>query len=376
MRDKEIKIDYLSATFPLVVENDDNELAVVIDTVKMISNYLNINFIEVKREEYATLRYKYQYTLGDSITLRLSGPENDLGYRTCHLELKGEGCRDFERRNEDKTWHDFFLFLLRLNCRFRRIDIAIDDFEGSDITLSKLYAKIKANHYTSSFKSIPKPIGFIDSGFSLTFGSAMSPIQLCIYDKKVEQLQKSKLVNEDYWIRYEMRFKFEKADAVAYSFLTQYEDSNEELYGFNMRQFAYEILYGLLDIKENNNYSRDNQNKVSTDTSWLSFLDNVKKGKLKNPDEKVFSYESSFNYIEPKAAFYLMIRFAQSKENFETFFYEMLKVIYKQSNFDKKRLKRFNMFLYQMNIKSYSEEEFLDLRNKLFSKIEDMELPF
>ena len=41
MRDKEIKIDYLSATFPLVVENDDNELAVVIDTVKMISNYLN-----------------------------------------------------------------------------------------------------------------------------------------------------------------------------------------------------------------------------------------------------------------------------------------------------------------------------------------------
>ena len=71
-----------------------------------------------------------------------------------------------------------------------------------------------------------------------------------------------------------------------------------------------------------------------------------------------------------------MVRFVQSKENFETFFYEMLKVIYKQSNFDKKRLKRFNMFLYQMNIKSYSEEEFLDLRNKLFSKIEDMEMPF
>ena len=92
MNEKEIKIDYLSVTFPLIVEADDNELAIVMETVKMISNYLNINFIETKREEYATLRYKYQYTLGDSITLRLSGPENDTGYRTCHLELKGEGC--------------------------------------------------------------------------------------------------------------------------------------------------------------------------------------------------------------------------------------------------------------------------------------------
>ena len=39
MEDKEIKIDYLSVTFPLIVEADDNELAVVLDTVKMISYF-------------------------------------------------------------------------------------------------------------------------------------------------------------------------------------------------------------------------------------------------------------------------------------------------------------------------------------------------
>ncbi len=376
MRDKEIKIDYLSVTFPLIVEADDNELAVVMDTVEMISKFLHINYIEVKREEFSTLRYKYQYSLGDSITLRLSGPECDLGYRTCHLELKGEGCRDFERRNEDKTWCDFFLYLLRLNATFRRIDIAVDDFSGGELSLKKVYDKIKNNNYISCFKSIPKPIGFIDGEFSITFGSTQSPIQLCIYNKKAEQLHRGKLVDEDYWVRYEMRYRLDRANSVIYSILTSYYDTNDIQYGFNMRLFAFEQLYSILDLKEDNNYSKHNQNHYNTDEKWIKFLGGVKKGEILKPDEKVFSYESSFNYIEPKAAFYLMVRLVQCKCNYETFLYEMLKVLYRLSNFDNKKLKRFNMFLYQMNIASYTPEKFAELRTNIFSKIEDMEMPF
>ncbi len=376
MEDKEIKIDYLSVTFPLVLKDEDNELVVVMDTVKMISNYLQVDYLEVKREEYSTLRYRYQYNLGDSIILRLSGPENDTGYRTCHLELKGEGCRDFERRNQNKNWSDFFYFLLRLNGKFKRIDVAIDDKSGCEITIKQLYDKIQKGKYTSSFHSIPKPVGFIDSGFSLTFGTGLSPTQLCIYDKRIEQLNKNKLVNEDYWIRYEMRFRESKAETVIYNLLTQYEDSEDDIYGFDMRKFAYEMLYSLLDIKEDNNYGRIDQTKMQTDKLWMNFLCGVQKGLIKNPDEKVFSYESSFNWIEPKASFYLLIRLAQCKENFESFFYEMLKVLYRDSNLNNERLKKFNKFLYQMNVKPYSPEQFLDFRNKIFSKIEDMEMPF
>lgn len=71
-----------------------------------------------------------------------------------------------------------------------------------------------------------------------------------------------------------------------------------------------------------------------------------------------------------------MVRLAQCKANYESFFYEMLKVLYKLSDFDKKKLKRFNMFLYQMNLKPYTDEEFAALRTNLFLKIEDMEMPF
>ncbi len=51
--------------------------------------------------------------------------------RTCHLELKGDACRDFETRNKEKTWINFLLFMKQLNAWFKRIDIAIDDFKGN-----------------------------------------------------------------------------------------------------------------------------------------------------------------------------------------------------------------------------------------------------
>jgi len=376
MGDKEIKIDYISVTFPLVLQPEDNELEIVMDTVKMISNYLCFNYVEVKREEYSTLRFKYQYNLGESTILRLSGPENDSGYRTCHLELRGEGCRDFERRNDDKTWYDFFMFMLRLNGEFKRIDIAIDDKSGCEIKLDKLYEKIKNGRYTSCFNKPPKPIGFIDTGLSITFGSTQSSTQLCIYDKKIEQLNKGKEVIDDYWVRYEMRFRYEKADAVIYSFMTQYENSEDEIYGFNLRNFAFEQLYGLLDIKEDNNKNRRNQGHMDTDASWNSFLGDVKKGKIKLPDEKEFSYESNFKWVKPKAMFYLLVRYVQCNRNKDDFIYELFKELYKLSNLNDRQIKRLNMFLHQMNIKPLTPEMFLDVRKDIFSTIEDMEIPF
>lgn len=376
MEGKEIKIDYLSATFPLVVGEEEFELIAVMDTVKMIANYLNIDSLEIIREEYATLRYRYQYSLGDSITLRLSGPECDSGERTCHIELKGEGCRDFERRNQDKTWCDFILYILRLNGKFKRIDIAIDDFTGNEITLKEIYKKIKNCNYTSIFNSIPRPIGFVETGLSITFGSPKSPTQLCIYDKKIEQLNKNKLVDEDYWVRYEMRFRNDKAMGLVYELLKNYYDTSNEIYGFNMQHFAFKLLYGCLDIKKENNSNKQNQTHIDTDEKWLKFLGEVEKSKIKNPDAKVFSYASSFNYIEPKAVFYLTIRLLQCNGDIEKFKYELLKLMYAYSNFDDRRLKRLNLFLCQMKLEPFTPEKMLDLRTRLFSMIVDMEMPF
>lgn len=63
--------------------------------------------------------------------------------------MKGEGCRDFERRNLDKTWLNLILNMISLNVKFKRIDIAVDDYEGKYVTMKWLLDKIEKEQYTS-----------------------------------------------------------------------------------------------------------------------------------------------------------------------------------------------------------------------------------
>ena len=130
------------------------------------------------------------------------------------------------------------------------------------------------------------------------------------------------------------------------------------------------------DIKKDNNSNKQNQTHIETDEKWLKFLGTVEKSKIKNPDEKIFTYTSSFHYIEPKAVFYLTIRLLQCNGDIDKFKYELLKLMYAYSNFDNRRLKRLNLFLCQMKLEPFTPEKMLDLRTRLFSMIEDMEMPF
>lgn len=99
MNNIEIKIDYFSATFPLDVDSKDSTMFKVHEMVRLISTYLNIKNFEILKSKYAQNNYNYQYSLGEYIILRLDGPMNDSYQKTCHLEMKDEGCRDFEIRN-------------------------------------------------------------------------------------------------------------------------------------------------------------------------------------------------------------------------------------------------------------------------------------
>ena len=94
----EFKFDYFSVTFPLECHKDNVEDMIIDETVEMVGKFFNVEKKLCKREAKATNRYRVQYTIGESIILRLAGPEDASGFKTCHLELKGEGCREFERR--------------------------------------------------------------------------------------------------------------------------------------------------------------------------------------------------------------------------------------------------------------------------------------
>ena len=96
--------DYFKATFPLLVNKEEIERSEVARIREEIMKFLNIDKNDY-HEDYAA-RYRYSFTLGEHILLRLCGPEFSNGKPSCYIELKGQGCREFEALNPDKTWDD------------------------------------------------------------------------------------------------------------------------------------------------------------------------------------------------------------------------------------------------------------------------------
>ncbi|WP_264229473.1 replication initiation factor domain-containing protein [Acholeplasma laidlawii] len=223
----------------------------------MISEFLGFSEDEVSKDEFAQNRFQYQYKIGEDITLRLGGPRLNSGYKSCSLELKGEGCRSYENRNQVKTWNDLYEFLLvRLNSNVTRLDIAIDDYDGKHLNIHEIKDKLDMNLYTTSFRIKEYTLYSSVKGITLQFGSPTSTHMLVIYEKLKEQQSKGVYVPQKYWTRFEMRFYQDKAYNVIMNILKN-QDS--------FRNYTLGLLYEMLDIKEKNNYNSESIHKAKTD---------------------------------------------------------------------------------------------------------------
>ena len=374
MENIEIKIDYFSATFPLDCDADDSIMFKVHEMVKLMAQYLKVQNFEIAKCKYAQNNFNYQYMLGEHIILRLDGPINDCYQRTCHLELKGEGCRDFEKRNPKKTWTNFMLFMVQLNARFKRIDIAIDDFEGKDVTLGWLYEKFSKRRYTSVFRSPVAPHGSLDTGLTLQFGSNDSPIELVIYDKKAEQKKRKKECEHKYWVRYEMRFRNDLAERIVHQLIATLKGDDYEK---KFSKFTFEQLYRIIDIKEENNYSIQNQKKTKTDPKWKAFLDNVEKGILpKVEDEMPKTFNQYMKAAIPYVSMFLLLKYLEVDQVQELFEIEIYKFMKEQMKFSKQRFQRLNIYLNQLNIQTIDDFMMAQLKEEFAGIISDRELPF
>ncbi|MBQ9124819.1 MAG: replication initiation factor domain-containing protein [Acholeplasmatales bacterium] len=375
--EKNVIIDYLSVTFPLeLIENEDEQERSEA-VYRLFRNFFHLIDQECRQDSYGKNNFKYQYVLADFIILRCAGPVNESGFKICQLELKGEGCREFERRRPDITWVDFLNFLYGLDSSYKRIDVTIDDFSGIEINQDYIKSKLDKKHYTSTFRGKPKFYGTQDEGFTIELGTRKSPIQLVIYDKLKQQQAKNKPCEHDYWTRYEMRFRHAKADAVVLTLLKEYQDSNNELYRLDLAKFAKSELYAILDLKEDNNYSIDKQHRAETDKRWLSFLDESEKAVLPKIAERVSTSETRRSYIMPKAVSILMMWIEMCGRDYDLFFYILLREIYVLSgNMNKNQRKKFNEFLLEQNIPPLDNTGFEQFRNTMHDKYIEMEMPF
>ena len=364
----EVKIDYLSATFPLDCDADDNVLFKVHEMVRIMARYFNVEAFEISKDTYAQNNFNYQYKLGENIVLRLDGPLNECYQKTCHLELKGEGCREFEVRCKEKSWENLIMFLVQLNAKFKRIDIAIDDYSGDAITLDYLYEKVKKHYFTSVFKSNPKPIGTLEDGLTLQFGTNRSDTELVIYDKLKERISRKKEVDKEYWVRYEMRFRNNNAEKIILMIYRNYDE---------LMITAFEQLYRLLDIKEDNSYSRREQPRVNTDSKWTSFLNGVEKGVIpKSTFDKNATFENYLKSAEPYISTFLLYIYKVVGCQPELFELEIYKFMKEKLRLSKKAFKNLNIYLANTSSSPIDDNELAIIKNEAAELIEEKMLPF
>ena len=236
-----------------------------------LQNYINVYYNEVKFNEY-----------DDNNADKL----DRIIKMGVHFEFTGQGCRILE---QDRDWSDWFSLLNGLNARYSRIDIALDDFIGL-LDFDLMEDKIKKGEVISlsRTRNIEASLDFkkaekLDNngkskGKTIYFGNKNSLMMIRFYDKKREQQAKKIFCPFEFWQRYEIVLKREKAI-----------DFVEKLRsGENFSDLYLKVMSGLIRFIE----PSDDKNKARWKTSpfWDDFIKGSEPMKLKrkNLDPSIF----------------------------------------------------------------------------------------
>ncbi len=145
-----------------------------------------------------------------NISIYYEGRE-DMG---CHVEMTGQGCRQFEALFTGNPWPDLLQTVLAAQGKFTRLDVALDTVDGS-LPLSRLVAAVEARQTRTLFgewrriQKGPFRQGDKIAGETLYLGSTKSHVLFRIYNKAQE------VGIEGDWIRFELQLRDKRAQEAA-----------------------------------------------------------------------------------------------------------------------------------------------------------------
>lgn len=218
-----------------------------------IQNYINIYYNELKFNEF------------DEDNIDKLDRIVKMGV---HFEFSGQGCRILE---QEKNWLDWFEILDNMAVRYSRLDIALDDFQGL-LDFDVLEEKIKKGEVISlsRTRNIDSSLDFkkaekLDNngnskGKTIYFGNRQSLMMIRFYDKKREQEEKKISCPYDFWQRYEIVLKREKAT----------DFINKLKTGVDFAELYLKVLAGLIRFVDRG----EDKNKARWKTSefWNNFI--------------------------------------------------------------------------------------------------------
>lgn len=253
----EILFDYCRIRFPTQ------------DIRYVLEELLHIRAGRMLHEEHGFYGYSDQYILGDISVM--TSPDSKKGIL---LELKGRGCRQFERylAAQGRDWYRFLRQVKEEGGVLKRIDLAINDGIGL-LDIPWLIEKWKKKEYVSIFRSFDRHESGSDiperdseeKGMGNTFycGSMKSEIYFCIYEKDYEQFVKNGITLENAEVknRFEIRLKNERAEQ-AVSDLLEHENPGKTAFGIINHYFR------VVESRDEEKPSKD----WKTDSKWQRFI--------------------------------------------------------------------------------------------------------
>lgn len=366
-----ISFDYFKCSFPLIVRREETESSEMRRVKYEIAKFFNLTKDDIHPIKFVP-KFQEAYTLGDYIELRLGGPEFGNGFKSCYIELRGLGCDEFEARCPEKDWRDLLeYFVLGLDAKVKRIDIAIDDYDGNIVTFDWILDKLNRDDYSSCFKNRNFNLsGHINTGRSITFGKHGKTLMLCIYEKLKEQQSKKIECNQTYWTRFEMRFSQNRGDDFAFNFL-----KNSEI---EFKEYVMNVFYNMLDIKDDDNdRNHNNISHAQTDKKWLEFLNNPCKYKLERSKQVEGSYVSYEEWAHSHTKKYLLYLLMTNKNELYTLFTKVIEMLIEAANeTDKAKLKNINSKLSAKHLTRVRLSDVETLKNELIKILEERKLPF
>ena len=305
MLENEIGFDWLSFTIKLELEDIE---ALKQENVEKLCKNLMFDFNIIPKFCGGHNGYKNRISYDNSISVNFNDvSKNDYDdvklYQFIsmgiHVVITGNGCRMLEKKfkESDMSWVDYLNFLKVSNVKFKRVDIAYDDYHkllDFDVMTEKVIkgevlsiSKKKRSVESIDFSKLEELGSNGESyGKTLYFGRRGSTLMLRFYDKKQERLKKGDLsVQElDSWQRYEMELRDEKCQ----QFLNQYIISQDiaKLY----KDFLFSSLK-FIDI------TQKNKSRCPISEFWQKFIDGGEKIKLASKSVDI-NLESVIRWID------------------------------------------------------------------------------
>ena len=202
------------------------------DAIWVLENVLKIKHESLQFEDYGFYNYDKHYKIGDIVVMYSEDEKKKIGTL---IELKGQGCRQFEEflKAQERGWLEFFNLVDDLNGIVKRIDLAIDDKVG--ILDIPFYTK-KMND--GACDTIFKRFNVISNGEirrgeekekmmgnTLYIGSKSSEVYFCLYEKDYEQYVRLGISPSEVEVknRFEIRTKNDRAEKIITEYLRRGE---------------------------------------------------------------------------------------------------------------------------------------------------------